>query len=92
MTYRTIGSKILIELIPEKKGRKEIISTETNDKIKGKVLSVGANCGNIQNGIFSRDIFQDDIVWVYESDATQLPFNKNYFILEYEDVLVVETF
>lgn len=96
MSYRAIGSKILIEEIIDENPNEQIVSTAEEPIIRGKAISIGrkTNVFTIINdgsgGGTTSDLSVDDIIWFTKKDAVQLPFNKNLYIIEDSDILVIE--
>ena len=96
MSYRAIGSKILIEEIIDEDPSEQIVSTAEEPIIRGKAISIGNKTNvftivnNENGGGTTSDLSIDDTIWFVKRDAIQLPFNKNLYIIEDSDILVIE--
>jgi len=91
MSLQALGNRIIVEAV--KKEDDGIIvpeSSRTNDQEKAKVLSVGP--GRVVNGgLDVPGVAVGDIIYYSPFGATKLKYeDKEYLILNNEDILAVE--
>lgn len=90
MRYKVINTKILVELVREEAKEGDIISSEESvEIIKGHVKEIGTGVTPEGNRI-PMEVRPDSFVWFSIFNATPLPFNDKWFVIDQSDILVIE--
>lgn len=87
MTLKVIHTNILVKLVPDEEDI--IVSPQESAVVKAVVQEIGE--GTILNGNITPMLVRpDSVVWFDKNRATELPFDKTLFVLDQDDILVIE--
>lgn len=93
MKLHTLGSKVLVKALPKEES-KDIVSSEEENIIKGEVISlgkIGFTLTATEMKFNADDLKVKDLVWFNKFDTIHLPFDDSLYVLERDDIVVVES-
>lgn len=90
MTYKTIGQRVLVKLLPIEEKNK-IISTDEESVVCGEVITVPPVPIDLSSThVMFGDLVVGNKVWFYDRVSHHLPFDEELRVIDKDDILVVE--